>query len=330
MNKLLRLAVSVALLTWIGWRTNWSDVSRAFSNLRVEWWLAALGLLLVCQVASARRWQLFARALRFERSVKQLSAFYLIGMYFNLLLPTSVGGDVVRVWYLDAGSGRRLAAFASVFLERLNGLLLLIFVACVGVVCSPVPLPLWISAAVWGIAVCAALGLSSLPLLSRWRLLPAKRQEQMRSFVQILKEPRALAEATLLSLFVQVSNIVVVWLISQALGLDVAFSYFWVLVPMVTLLTLLPISVNGMGVREGGTALFLAPLGVPESGSVTLSFLWFAVFLAVSVMGSFVYLFGAFPKPMDAPASSSEDGNHHGPVDRDSDQGREGQLGKAA
>jgi uncharacterized membrane protein YbhN (UPF0104 family) len=59
---------------------------------------------------------------------------------------------------------------------------------------------------------------------------------------------------------------------------------------MVSLLMLLPISVNGMGVREGGMVLFLLPLGVDESSAVTLAFLWFATGVAVSLMGGVVYL----------------------------------------
>jgi uncharacterized membrane protein YbhN (UPF0104 family) len=69
------------------------------------------------------------------------------------------------------------------------------------------------------------------------------------------------------------------------------------MVPMVTLLTLLPISLNGMGVREAGTILFLAPLGVARSTALSLAVLWFAVFTTASLLGGAVYLFGRFPKP---------------------------------
>ena len=110
MSKLLRLGVSAVLLTWVACRTDWAQVSQAFGGLRLELWLAALGLLLGTQLVSALRWQMLSSALGFRRSVWQYAGFYFIGMYFNLLLPTSVGGDVVRTWYLDGRSGRRLAA----------------------------------------------------------------------------------------------------------------------------------------------------------------------------------------------------------------------------
>jgi len=101
--------------------------------------------------------QLFARELRFQRTLPQFFGYYLIGSYFNLLLPTSVGGDVMRAWYLDGGSGRKLASLAAVLLDRINGLIVLIAMACLAVVLSPLPLPTWITFSVWGIGAAAAL-----------------------------------------------------------------------------------------------------------------------------------------------------------------------------
>jgi hypothetical protein len=102
-----------------------------------------------------------------------------------------------------------------------------------------------------------------------------------------------------------------------------------VLVPMVSLLTLLPISLNGWGVREWGMLVFLAPLGVDEATALTLSVLWTAVNIAVSLLGGVVYLCGTLPRPgTAAPGSQEED--EHGPVGGDPDQGREGQLDQAA
>jgi len=125
-TKFLRLLVSGLLLGWLAWRTDWSQVGDAFANLRPDYWLAALGLYLATQLASSLRWQLLARPLGFELPVWRYAGFYFVGMFFNLFLPTSVGGDVLRAWYLDGGSGRRLKAFLSVFVDRLSGLLVLL------------------------------------------------------------------------------------------------------------------------------------------------------------------------------------------------------------
>src|SRR5262245_36993905 len=124
--------------------------------MRIELWLAAVGMLMLTQMISAWRWQMLARPFGFECGVSRLTAYYFIGMYFNLLLPTSVGGDVMRAWYLDGGSGRRLAAFVSVFVDRFSGLLVLLSLACIGVLLLPLELPLWIPWLVWGVTLCGA------------------------------------------------------------------------------------------------------------------------------------------------------------------------------
>lgn len=330
MSKYLRIAISALLLTIIAWRTNWSDVGEKFTHLRVEYWLAAVGLLVLAQIISAKRWQIFAKELHFERSLPQYSAYYFIGMYFNLLLPTSVGGDVTRVWYLNGHSGRKWAALASVFLDRLNGLLVLIAVACVGVLLSPLALEWWINASVWGIAGCAAVGVAALPILQRWEKLPLHRREQMQTTIRLLRVPHVLVSATTMSVLVQGIGVLTLWCVGLSLGLDIPIAYYCILGPMVSLLTLLPISVNGMGVREVGTVLFLAPLSVHEDSAKTLAFLWFAVSVAVSLLGGLVYLFGAFPKAETTASPSHEGTNDHGSVDRDTDQGREREYPQAA
>jgi uncharacterized membrane protein YbhN (UPF0104 family) len=326
----LRIGVSAVLLGVIGWRTDWSVVSANFAQLNWALWLAAVGAGVLAQGFSARRWQLFAQEMRFTRTLPQYCAYYFIGTYFNLLLPTSVGGDVVRVWYLDGKSGRKLAAFASVFLERVNGLLVLIGVACVGILVTPVELPWWVHACVWSVAGGALTGMFSLPLVYRWQRLPAERRAQLKNLLDQVHSPKVLGGATLMSILVQVAGVVSLWFIGLALDLDIPIAYYCILGPMVSLLTLLPISVNGIGVREWGTIAFLVPLSVHEDTAKTLAFLWFGASVAVSLLGGLVYLSGAYPKAATNPGTANEGTNENGSVDRDTDQRRDGEHKKAA
>lgn len=318
--KYLRIAVSIALLGFLAWQTDWASFAGAMQKLRVEFWLVSVGLLCVAQVVSAVRWQMLARALGFEASVRRLTAFYFIGMYFNLLLPTSVGGDVVRAWYLNAASGRSLLAFLAVLFDRISGLIVLLSLACLAVTCAPLEMPAWIGHSVWGMACAALAGLSVVVLFAQ-REGESKRAQQTRAALSILRRPRLLLMTTLLSLFVQVANIVIVMVVGFALALDVPGSFYWILVPMVTLLTLLPISVNGMGVREGATALMLAPFGVNQASALSLALAWFAVHAVASLLGGVVYMFGRFPKPAVS-ETSIKGPDRHGSVDHHSDQGR--------
>ncbi len=347
MSKKLRLAGSVALLAFLAWRTDWRQIVAAFAGLRLGWWLLAVALYAATQVVSSVRWRLLAGPLGFRQSLGQFVAFYYVGMFFNLVLPTSVGGDVVRAWYLDGRSGRKVAAFLSVFADRASGLLMLIAIACVAVACSPLDLPPRVVWAVYGVGAGAAAGLGGLCLLTRYshpriaasvpralaypalagrsrlnarldRALALTREAR----AALLPRPRLLLGTTLLSAFVQSANVVVLWLAGLSLGVDVPASYYWILVPVVTLMTMFPVSLNGMGVREWGTVLLLAPLGVGGEAATALAFLWFLTFSAVSVAGAGFYLFGRFPR--------FEVRSDDEPVRGDPDQGREGQHKDAA
>ena len=302
MSKYLRIVVSVALLTLIAWRTNWSEVGGKFANLPLTMWFAAVGLYILAQIASARRWQLFARPLHFEHSLSQYCAYYFIGMYFNLLLPTSVGGDVMRVWYLSGDTSRRRAAFASVFLERVNGLLVLIVMACGAVLLSPVEMPWWMTASVWSIAGCSLLGLAAVPVLRHWQKIPLGHRQRMQMFLDLMRPSRMFFEATLMSVVTQGAGILLIWCLAVGLGLKVPLAYCCIMVSLVSLLIMLPVSVNGMGVREGGTVLFLTPLGVDEATALSLAFLWFTAGAAVSLMGGVIYLGGSYSRVEPAPS----------------------------
>jgi uncharacterized membrane protein YbhN (UPF0104 family) len=323
-NKILRVAISGTLLGWLAWHTDWQRVSEAFAHLQVQYWLLAVVILVITQAVSARRWQKLAQALGMQETFARLTSYYFIGMFFNLVLPTSVGGDVVRAYYLTKRSGKKLPAFVSVAVDRLNGLIVLLALACVAATLMYQDLPDRLLPIVWGTALCGWLAILSLPWLARWGKNGPVRIQQVRTMLQLMHHPRLVVQTTLYSLFIQVANVVLVWQVGLALQVDIPAGYYWVMVPMVSVLTLLPISVNGMGVREGGTALMLAPLGVNQATALALAFLWFAVFATVSLLGGLVYLFGRFPKPQN-PAEETD-----GSLNRDSDQGRTGQLDQAA
>jgi len=262
--------------------------------MRFGFWLAALVLYLGIQMLSGLRWRLLAKPLGYQGTVWQFTGFYFIGMFFNLFLPTSVGGDVVRAWYL--GGGSELSAFVSVLVDRLSGLAVLISLACVAVIVCPITLPAWIVVMVW----CAAGAALASGLLAPVLIRGSRRFEKAQLLAErsrvYLQQPRLLLETTALSFLIQAGNVVLVWLVGEAVRAPVPASYYWIMVPMVTLLTMLPVSMNGMGIREGGTILFLTPLGVSHATALSLAVLWFAVFTAASLVGGVLYLTQRFSK----------------------------------
>lgn len=314
-----RVVVSAGILGWLIYRTEWAPLLNTLAGVRLELCLASLLIYCLAQIVSSYRWQLLARAVGFNAPLRQYVALYYVGMFFNLFLPTSMGGDVVRAWLLAGGPGRRWQAALSVFSERFAGLMMLLALACLATIPNRSVLPTWALALVWGSAAGGGIGVLLLPFLSR-------RFTSLQNLTQALSLYRSqhgrLIVVLVLSLLVQISGIVQVGLLGQALGLPVPVLAYAVVIPLVTLLTMLPLSVNGVGVREGFLVLLLAPLGVHEAGAVALGLLWLAVLASASLIGGAVYLLGRF--------SRKDWEENCGPVNRHSHQGRTGQPASAA
>ena len=100
MKKYGRLLGSLILVGLLAWRLEWRQVASAFAQLDATYWLLALGVYLLTQGVSAARWQILGRMLQLSGRWRDYLRHYFVGMFFNLVLPTSVGGDVVRAWYL--------------------------------------------------------------------------------------------------------------------------------------------------------------------------------------------------------------------------------------
>lgn len=342
MKNLLRVGGSVILVAVIAYNLDWTGVGGAFARLDLRWWVAAVALYTGVQALSSYRWSLLAGLQGFGGPRRRYFAYYLVGMFFNLVLPTSVGGDVVRAWYLgrqrEAPAARaRVAAVLSVLSDRVNGVLMLVALACGAAALSPGELPGWILGAVAGVGGCAAGGVAVLLLADRvlarrpdWasNRWSGKLRGLARATVMCSNRPGLFARVTALSFVVQVGNVLLFWLVGRGLGLPVGLVSWCVVVPLVTLVTLLP-SINGMGLREAALVVLLGPLGVAQADAVAVSVLAFSAVGAVSLAGLPVYLLGNFPR-FSAREASTEGRGDEDTVRRDPDQGREGQFKAAA
>ncbi len=336
MKKYLRIVGCLALAAVIAWRLDWQRFGAEFARLDLTWWLIAVGIYLAAQVVSSVRWRLYAGTLGFGGSTLRYLGYYFVGMFFNLALPSSVGGDVARGLYLanqEAGAtkSRRLEAFVTVFAERISGVLMLVAVACVATPFCPVALPSWVKASV------ALVGAGALGGVGLLLLIPARFTQgqgivaRLAGVAAVYRSRRRLLLGTaLLSFLVQAASVALVAACGAALDLPVPLLYYAVMVPLVTLLTLLPISINGMGVREMGFALFLAPLGVSETAAYGLGLLSFAAGALPALAGGFVIMFGRFPPVAARDGTSVEVRANDQPVGGDSDQGRARQSRAAA
>ena len=316
----LKVGVSAALLAFLLSRVDRGAMAGA---LRGAW----LSLLLLCiplygvgQLLSTLRWQVLLEAEGIRVPLRRLLLLYLEGMFFSLFLPTAVGGDVVRgyrIWHLTrAGEG----ALASILVERLTG-----FVAMVGIAAATTAAALTTGAlrdtsvvlfvAVVAAGLAGAIGVLMSPAALRLvdRLLAGRTDvgfmQGVRRFGEAMQRYRGHGRAVIaalgMSLGFQTLLIFLVYLVALALRLPVHFMPFLIFIPMVNVISMVPISLGGLGVREGGIVYLLGKIGVEPAGALTLSLLWFAIVAVTSLPGGIIFLWGghaakARPSPVVA------------------------------
>ena len=161
-RHVLRVGVTLGIVAYILIDVDWGDLGTAIGGVDARWLVVAVGIYLASQVVSAFKWSLIGRALGFERSFPTYVGNYYLGMFFNLVGPSTLGGDLARALYLAEGR-RRSVAINSVLFDRVSGLAVLMGLGAVVQVVAPTDFP----APLRFVVVAGGFG-----LLVGWWLLP--------------------------------------------------------------------------------------------------------------------------------------------------------------
>jgi hypothetical protein len=297
---LLKLTVSTGLMFWLLGDAN---LGEAFGAMRsAEPWLVLLAasLHLVGFTLAAYRWRLLLRAQGHDASIRFLIESYVVGMFFNNFLPSTIGGDASRaydVWRLHRSKSN---AVAVVLMDRFFGLLALMLFAVIALpfareLTAGIPaLHLWVGLS--GAVMVAIVGMVFVPsprmlgLIDALRFpLRARIGRMVQGFLAFQGRRGALFKALGLSLLLQANVVLYYFLIAEALELSVPLHIFFLVIPLVTVLLLLPISINAIGVREGAFVFFLAFYGVTKVEAVAFAWIAYALVLFQGLIGGVVY-----------------------------------------
>jgi glycosyltransferase 2 family protein len=297
-----KITISTILLAWIINRASIAEIFAAVWSASIPLLLAAYALTCVGIILTVFRWRLLLRAQGAPLPALRLLQSYLVAMFFNNFLPSTVGGDASRAYDCYRMTGGNTRAMSSVIVDRLLGLLALVVVALGSLhfaraVSDQVPvLALWLSLAVMvlGSAIGAIFfGLPSRGTASAMALLPQQLSRAIAllagAFELYRGQWRMLVVASALSLLLQFNVIVHFILIAQALGLEVPARDFCLIVPLVSFVIMLPISINGIGLRETALAVVLGYYGVATAEAVALAWLVHLGSLICSMAGGVIY-----------------------------------------
>ena len=302
-----KLAVSAALLAVLLSRTDLPGLARQVAQASLPWLAAAFGVYLAHLVVASWRWLLLLGAQGTRFAGRRLFSSYLVATFFNNFLPSNIGGDVIRISDTAGRLGSKTLATTVVLIDRGIGLLGLVLVAAVGATLSAGgkggPLPVWPSSWLWvGLALAMAVSAPALlapagvgHLLQPLRVFhPEWVGERISRITDALgrlrDRPSALAGCFAGAVVVQGILVLYYAAVARALAIPIPLAHMAVLVPLSFVVQMLPVSLNGFGVREATFSFYFGRLGLPIESAMALSLLATGLIMLLSLLGAGVYV----------------------------------------
>jgi uncharacterized protein (TIRG00374 family) len=296
---LATLVVTGLAVAYLIWKIEIAEAFEILADADPWPFLGAAGIMLVTVPPMAWRWQRLLEAQGIHDRVSWLTRAYLTAYAAGQILPTSIGGDAMRIFETSRRHpGRAGPVAGSVLLERALGGAATLALAAVGLALAvgkyDVGAYLWIEAAFVAATIVLAVVLfarSARPLLAR--LAPLLRMLRVDRPVRAVYEaihsfrdaPRLLALVFGVTLVIQAVRVLSIWLCAEAVGIDLSPRVFYVMGPLLFLVMLVPFTLNGFAVREAFFVSFLGNLDVPADAAFAAGFLFFLVTILLSLPG---------------------------------------------
>jgi len=300
-----KVAVSASLIYYLVSQTELGKIGAALSSANLG--LIGLSFLLhgIGYFSSSYRWQLLLRAQGFEVPVGYLVRSYAIAMFFNNLLPSTIGGDGYRAYDTSRRGIPRLKALAIVVVERFLGLFALLVFAILALALATELTTqienLWIWSLLSFVLMAGILwfiffkeggallpgGFAALPGLS---LVKKQTDKMAEAFSPFQGQTKALIGSMGLSLLLQLNVIFHYYLISEALDLGIPLVKYLVIIPLSMFIQMVPISINGIGLRESFYVFFLTTIyGAPIAAALAFSWIAYGMILLLGILGGAIY-----------------------------------------
>jgi uncharacterized protein (TIRG00374 family) len=302
LRVVLTLVVTGLCTVYVLWKIDLGRTARVIADVNLLYFLLALVLVLVTILPMAWRWQLLLKAKGVREELPWLTRAYFVSYAAGQVLPTSIGGDAVRIFETarrHPGEGNTAAA--SVLLERAIGGAATLMLAAVGFALAvghyDVGPYLWIEALfVVGTVIAGFLLFSrqarpllrmARPLLAVIRLdrLAVRLYAAMHSYRDHVGVLLTVCGVTLA---VQATRVLAIWLSGEAVGIHLSPRPYYVMGPLLFLVMLVPFTVNGLAVRESFFVSFLGNVGVDADSAFAAGFVFFVITVAISAPGALI------------------------------------------
>lgn len=297
---LLRPVIGIGLLVFLLRGAKLSEFTALAERANVLFLGVAVALVVAALVVSAYKWQMLLVVQKVNVPLPRLFTSYLVGLFFNNFLPTNIGGDVVRMHDVARYTGKTAESVASVISERLLAAFALALTAALGLALS------YQASGQFG-ALVAGLFVLTLGLILllgngklRWavgrkvkwlNVLPFWRRlsNVAASISACLQDRRIVAWVLAYSIVFHLMVVMINYFIFLALGLNVPFVYCLLFIPIISAIQLLPISISGLGIREGAYVYFFGGVGLSSAEAIGSSLIFWALVALVSLAGGVIF-----------------------------------------
>lgn len=325
-SKLFRAAVSIILIAVLLASVDIGELAETLGSVAPGLLALAVLVFLVTNMTSVFKWRKVIQAQGASVSWPYLTSVFYMGLFFNNFLPTNFGGDLVRIYKLSRATGNTVDATSSVVLDRASSTFALLMIALGAALLELRRLGTTLALTILGMFVVfllliglfaserTARRLARFPVL---RADPFGMRRHLKDFYmsvnQFRDQKKTMAAVLALSIVYQALYVVSVNLLALSLDIHLPVAFYFLFIPIVLAVGMVPLSLNGLGVREGAWVLLFTQAGVPAAEALSMSVLNTLMITAVSMVGGIFYLMDpSLPEPESAdksppqPLSTSE------------------------
>ncbi len=309
----VRIGVSVAVLGLLLTALPFDEIAAAIKRVPAVVWPTALGIYMTLHLIGVIKWRLLVNAAGAGLTFRTAARAYYMGLFGNTFLPSIVGGDVVRAGVALRATTSRSGLVLGSLVDRLLDIVGLAAVAGIGALLSPRALDaesrrifLTLGAVLAVVGLGGVVAVALLPV----RRLPWKVRRTLvgvrRAIVATASNPQVLVGAFALGMALQTLLTILNWWLGRVIGIDIPI-YVWLFVwPLAKVAGLLPLTQNGIGVREAAQAVLFAPFGVASTAAVATGLVFEVVIISGGLLGGVVaWLLSASGKERAALRESS-------------------------
>jgi len=298
----LKIVITLILLIYIIDKLNFERFLKLIREAQLIYIIIALLILAFSYFVNTYAWRLLLGTQGIEVPLSKLVSYYLIGLFFNNFLLSSVGGDIVKAYQLARYTQKTVDSSVSIVASRFATIFALLILCLIS---SIIGNKLEVAGSLFFFLafLCSLIlmfiffNINFLNWLKSWfnSFRSARVRDlifQIHSSVSSYKNnPLVVFKVVIFSLTFQIISVLIPYVISLALGLKISIFYFLIFIPLIRIVILLPISFNGLGLREGAYVTLFSQIGVPPEMSFSISILGYFMLTCISLIGGILYLF---------------------------------------